>query len=447
MRSLSLNKRPTFRIGRLIGLIFLCQTILFILVYIFFFNSLIKFINNLPGTRHLDDQDRNITEIIESRGFQQRTHFVQSKNGYIIQLIQIINPFVKDRSVLRPIFLQHGLEMSGSTWLLARDGSLDENGDYYEIIDDERIESIGSCLGFVLASKNYDVWLGNLRGNTYSANHTNYKSTDDLDSNYWSFSIDDMIEEDLPAIIDFVLERTNSSTLAYVGHSQGSFIMLGLLSTKPIYSTRIKPFIAISPVFYLTKVDTLLGLFTSSIPGWFLRKIPTRFPLFPKFFRFYSSLCENVMFKKLCVLVMYWAFGSNSEVNFDDRIGVQMGHLMAGSSSWNIAQYLQIIANGGTPQFLDLGDENLNLQRYGHKETLFYDASRINSSNIALIHSTGDSFNIPADVQRLKEVLSVELIDDYMINDTDFNHLDLVWSNRTGELVNERVLNILDLTL
>lgn len=139
------------------------------------------------------------------------------------------------------------------------------------------------------------------------------------------------------------------------------------------------------------------------------------------------------MFKKLCVLVMYWAFGSNSEVNFDvslivtlnhsdliissclvynnqDRIGVQMGHLMAGSSSWNIAQYLQIIANGGTPQFLDLGDENLNLQRYGHKETLFYDASRINSSNIALIHSTGDSFNIPADVQRLKEVLSGSLL-------------------------------------
>ncbi|KAI7686474.1 hypothetical protein SSS_02845 [Sarcoptes scabiei] len=107
-----------------------------------------------------------------------------------------------------------------------------------------------------------------------------------------------MIEEDLPAIIDFVLERTNSSTLAYVGHSQGSFIMLGLLSTKPIYSTRIKPFIAISPVFYLTKVDTLLGLFTSSIPGWFLRFLFSIF-IFRHHFLFVGITDQMIFFNLL----------------------------------------------------------------------------------------------------------------------------------------------------
>lgn len=57
-----------------------------------------------------------------------------------------------------------------------------------------------------------------------------------------------MIANDLPATIDYVLSVTKTQTVAYVGHSQGTTIMFGLLATHPKYNDVIKPFIALAPV-------------------------------------------------------------------------------------------------------------------------------------------------------------------------------------------------------
>ena len=78
---------------------------------------------------------------------------------------------------------------------------------------------------------------------------------------YWSFSIDEMALIDLPAIIDYVIDKTNHQSIGYIGHSQGNFIMLALLSAKPEYSQKIRPYISLSPVFYTEQLKTPLKVF------------------------------------------------------------------------------------------------------------------------------------------------------------------------------------------
>ena len=66
------------------------------------------------------------------------------------------------KSGLKPIILQHGLLDSSDTWL----------------INDE-----ASAPGFFLANSNYDVWLGNSRGNKHSRRHI--KLNPDKDAAFW----------------------------------------------------------------------------------------------------------------------------------------------------------------------------------------------------------------------------------------------------------------------
>lgn len=72
------------------------------------------------------------------------------------------------------------------------------------------------------------MWLGNVRGNTYSRNHTHLQV---LDPRFWAFSWDDMALKDLPAMLVAQLSITGVNTLGYVGHSQGTTVALALLSS------------------------------------------------------------------------------------------------------------------------------------------------------------------------------------------------------------------------
>uniref|UniRef100_A0A834VE70 Uncharacterized protein n=1 Tax=Sarcoptes scabiei TaxID=52283 RepID=A0A834VE70_SARSC len=49
---------------------------------------------SLPGSIPTLDTNRDIFQLIESRGFQHESHYVRSQGGYILQMVRIINPFV-----------------------------------------------------------------------------------------------------------------------------------------------------------------------------------------------------------------------------------------------------------------------------------------------------------------------------------------------------------------
>ena len=89
------------------------------------------------------------------------------------------------------VLLQHGLLDSSAAWVL-----------------NEPPQS----LGFILADAGYSVWLGNSRGNAFSRNHT---GLDPGRAPFWDFSWDDMAAYDMPAVVDYVLQRCERSNLLF----------------------------------------------------------------------------------------------------------------------------------------------------------------------------------------------------------------------------------------
>lgn len=69
------------------------------------------------------------------------------------------------------MILQHGLLMTCVDWLIASPGG----GYIRDKVTGKNVT--GNNLGFVLAANGYDVWLSNVRGNSYSLEHKLFPST------------------------------------------------------------------------------------------------------------------------------------------------------------------------------------------------------------------------------------------------------------------------------
>ena len=103
----------------------------------------------------------------------------------------------------------------------------------------------------------------NFRGAVYSLNHT---KLDINDPEFWRFSMDEMIHIDLPLMIDYILAATKSDTLAYIGYSQGNILMFALMSENDHYQQLVKPFISLSPSWFLNNARTYLINFKTFVP-------------------------------------------------------------------------------------------------------------------------------------------------------------------------------------
>lgn len=62
--------------------------------------------------------------------------------------------------------------------------------------------------------------------------------------------------KDLPAVIDYILAKTNQKSLFYVGHSMGTTMFFTMASSRPEYSSKVKGMFALAPVAYVSHIKS-----------------------------------------------------------------------------------------------------------------------------------------------------------------------------------------------
>lgn len=289
----------------------------------------------------------------------------------------------------------------------------------------------------MLANNGYDVWLMSMRGTDWSLRH---KSLTPVDAQFWNYCLDDFALVDVPAVIDYVRLKTSALKVGYIGHSQATFSVFGLLATRPNYAEVIEPVVAVAPVAFFDHITSLARvLFIATLQGTDRDKHGP----FPnnarKMRKLLSSFCTRglkSLTTQACRLVQLliggvgkkWPLGYFSQLPFYTSLKV-------------LRHFGQLIKNKRFMMY-DYGSKE-NKKIYGTSESPSYPIENITSKSLCLISTTKDALSPPEDVQHFKQKLTVPLFKDITIEGA-FNHFDLITDEEANKLVFKPILEIFE---
>lgn len=291
----------------------------------------------------------------------------------------------------------------------------------------------------MLADAGFDVWMGNARGNTYSKRHTQFSPKDKA---FWKFSWDEIAKFDIPAMIDFVLWKTEEKQIYYAGHSQGSMVMFAKASEDLEFGKKIKKFFALGPVATIGHVQgavRILGKiggfmdFVSSLLG-----VGEFIPKSKLIDWMANTACKSSSYKFLCSNVLFLIAGQDASHMNQTRLPVYMTHTPAGTSVQNIVHYGQMIKSGKFQKH-DYGFMG-NTLHYGTFKAPLYDVSRMEIPTV-LFWSQADTLADAEDVRLLLPKIK-NLVGNYYFEEA--NHLDFVWGLEAADDFYNPIIKILE---
>uniref|UniRef100_T1JV93 Partial AB-hydrolase lipase domain-containing protein n=1 Tax=Tetranychus urticae TaxID=32264 RepID=T1JV93_TETUR len=404
------------------------------------------------------DEAATCDQLIESRGFQYEIYYVTTEDGYILQNFRIINPYAREaRKKLKPILLLHPLFTTCSAWLFNSPG-----GHIKPWVNGHPPKDTSAALGFLLANLGFDVWMINVRGNSYSTNHTHLNPKD---PEFWNYTVEEIAIYDVTATVEQIKKETGfvfkifeayfviglivtDKTIIVVGHSQGTTQMLIQLSLMPEFEKNYDLVILAAPIGFLGDRTGFAGILPTEL---LIKVLSLRNAPFPPLSAItYGSLaefCEQPAFIGVCELVFEGILGFDSPQLNRSRADVYLS-LLDRSSNKNLIQLLQAIQRDHFSQF-DYGEE-INYEVYGSAEPPVYPFENINASKLVLISSLNDKLSTPINDLNLKNSFSSKPRGDYIIANPYFNHGDFLiaieaypyFSKLVSEIIQNEVSNL-----
>lgn len=418
-----------------------------------------KFLDS-AGCRVEADEDedacRNISQMIRSRGFGVEEYQIKTEDGYILSIQRVINPLVDPayRPKMKPVLLMHGVFSTADNWVFQ---SLYVRPNPWPLgpqTQPEQVPTAGRVklspaesdrrhprsLAFYLANHGYDVWLGNFRGNFYCLKHVQLSV---VDPEFWNFSLDEQVDYDLPEHIRFIQRTTGHQKIAYVGWSQGATIMFALQADHPEYADIIEPFVALGPVAYIHNTKTPAKLFMPLIP--IAQGLNLGFSFSDVLRYAMQKICGPTPPQKLlCLDLAGQVYGDDKEGFEVKRFGTFLHHFPGGSSFKDVAHYSQLIMSRKFARY-NWGVVG-NMRKYGNVFPPDYNLANIRSKSMVFFTGVNDFLADPADVHLLVKTMSAKPMQWFnMAKEIPrWNHMDYVHHKLAGELVNRRVVEIMD---
>ncbi|CAF3419845.1 unnamed protein product [Rotaria sp. Silwood1] len=377
---------------------------------------------SLPQIQQPDpDCNYNITQIIQSKGYPCEEHKVITNDGYILGVFRI--PYGRKSSAKgRPVLLQHGLLDSATTWVM---------------------NFPDQSLGYILADAGYDVWLGNMRGNYYSRAHVKYNP--DHDEEFWDFSWDEMAKDDLPSMINYILNVTKYTQIGYIGHSQGTLIAFTEFGRPDsLVQNNISFYGALAPVAHLGHIKSpikYLSLTSKELElYWHLLFGRNEFLPSSYIIKWLGTFaCGDVILDRLiCENVLFVLCGPEKKNMNNTRIPVYVSHAPDGTSVKNMIHYAQGVQSNVFRAY-DYGSPQKNQLHYNQTTPPEYNIHGLKIPT-AIFWSLDDWLADAIDIVYIFDNLR-SLVYEKCV--TDYNHLDFVWAISANKIIYSDLLNVM----